>query len=347
MIFRDIRGFQSFGNLGGLNQSKMENAAQRLWVGFDGTRPDADLAHLIGTLGVGGIILFARNIETPDGVRDLCRSAQDLARAAGRPPLFIAVDQEGGSVRRLRPPDFPDLPAPRRMTDPTTIQANARQTARLLRRLGINVNFAPVMDVAFAGIDSVMADRAYGTTPSAVADRAAAVIRTHQAFGVMATAKHFPGIGRTTLDSHKDLPVLDTDRETLLTEDLVPFRSAISAGVAAVMLAHVRYLALDPDWPASLSDRIADGLLRREMGFAGLVLTDDLDMGAIRRHVDLDTAVHRAVVAKVDGILLCHRSPDIERAAEILREAAAKDPEGASAALSRIQRLKARLISPV
>ncbi len=326
-------------------EATIRHAAQRLWVGFDGTRMDADLAHLVGTLGVGGIILFAQNIDGPAAVRALCRAAQDQARAAGRPPLFIAVDQEGGSVRRLRPPDFPDLPAPRGMTDPATIQANARQTAQLLRKLGINVNFAPVMDVAFPEIDSVMADRAYGATPSAVADRATAVIRTHQALGVMATAKHFPGIGRTTLDSHKDLPVLDTDRETLIAEDLEPFRAGIAAGVAAVMLAHVRYPALDPDWPASLSNRIADGLLRREMGFEGLVLTDDLDMGAIRRHVDIDTAVRRAVAANVDGILICHRSPDIERAAEILRDSAAGDPEGAGDALTRIQRLKAQKIN--
>jgi beta-N-acetylhexosaminidase len=166
-----------------------------------------------------------------------------------------------------------------------------------------------------------MADRSFGADPQRVSHLGTAVIRHLQRNGVMAVAKHFPGIGRTTLDSHLDMPVLDAPVEALTRSDLVPFKAAIDCGVAGVMFSHVRYPALDPDWPASLSAAVADRLLRGELGYDGVTLTDDLDMGAIGRHIDLPTAVSRVLAAGVDLALICHRSPNIEAAHEQILDA--------------------------
>ena len=287
-------------------------AGQRLMVGFDGTALNADLKYLIGTLKVGGLILFARNIETPEQIRRLCADAQAYAAASGQPPLFIAIDQEGGQVARLKAP-FPEFPE----TPPLKSKADAdnfgRITAGELSDVGINMNMAPVMDVADAAIDSIMAKRAFSHDPGVVADIGTAVIASLQKRRIMAVAKHFPGIGRTTLDSHIDLPVLDANVETLQA-DLVPFTAAVKRQVAGIMLSHIRYSALDPDLPASLSVKIARDLLRNGMGYDSLVLTDDLDMGAISNYFDIDTAVDCILTADIDLILICHKGPAQGRA---------------------------------
>jgi beta-N-acetylhexosaminidase len=290
-------------------------AGQRLMVGFDGTDFDADLAFLIEKIGVGGIILFSRNVESPEQIRALTDACQAHARNCGQPPLIVAVDQEGGPVARLRAP-FTEFPGNAKITEEAEAAAFAETTAKELRSVGINMNFAPVLDLAPAGIDSVMADRSFGADPKWVARLGSAVIRHLQGAGVMAVAKHFPGIGRTTLDSHVDMPTLDVPRALLEETDLVPFRAAFDCGVAGVMFSHIRYPSLDPDWPASLSPAIADGLLRRRHGYGGVSMTDDLDMGAIGRHIDLSSAVSQMLTAGVDLALICHRSPNIEAAFE-------------------------------
>jgi beta-N-acetylhexosaminidase len=256
---------------------------------------------------VGGLILFARNVETPDQIRKLCAEAQAHAADCGQPPLFIAIDQEGGQVTRLKAPftQFPEKPPLKNRADAENF---ARITARELLDVGINMNMAPVMDVADPSIDSVMIKRAFSHDPDIVADIGTAVIAGLQKGQVMAVAKHFPGIGRTTLDSHVDQPILDADAETLQT-DLVPFTAAVDHRVAGMMLSHIRYSALDPDLPASLSVKIARDLLRHRMGYDGLVLTDDLDMGAISKYFDINTAVDCILTADIDLILICHKGP--------------------------------------
>ncbi len=290
-------------------------AGQRLMVGFDGTALTPDLKYLIDTVKVGGIILFSRNIDSPVQLSRLCRDAQDHAAAVGQPPLFVAVDQEGGEVARLRAPftEFAGNPSMKNETDAVTFAAI---TADELKSVGINMNMAPVLDVAFPGVDSIMARRAFSGDPERTARLGTAVIDRFQKSGIMAVAKHFPGIGRTTLDSHLDRPVLDTDAGVLLASDIIPFTAAISHRVAGIMLSHIVYAGLDPDWPASLSPAIVSDLLRKKLGYNGLILTDDLDMGAIRKHYPLDTAISQILAADADQILICHRSPDIETAAE-------------------------------
>ena len=293
-------------------------AGQRLMVGFDGTGFNDDLKFLIGTLQVGGLILFSRNLGSPEQIRQLCRDCQACARSLGLPPLFIAIDQEGGQVARLKPPftQFAGNPTMKHADDAVHF---ARATAMELKHLGVNMNMAPVLDVAPEGVDSIMAGRAFGSDPAWVSSMGTTVIDHLQQLGIMAVAKHFPGIGRTVLDSHLALPDLEIDIKTLTDFDLIPFQSAIQGKVAGIMLSHIRYTGIDPVWPASLSPAITADLLRGKMAYDGVVMTDDLDMGAIKPNHDIATAVGQILMADVDIALICHKGPDIERACEKIR----------------------------
>jgi len=323
-----------------------QSAGQRLMVGFDGTELNAELKFLINTLKVGGIILFSRNLIDPSQIKDLCRSMQSYTRSNGQPPLLIAIDQEGGQVARLKEP-FTQFPGNSQMIGPEDAVYFARTTAKELSEVGINMNMAPVLDVAPEGINSVMADRAFGPDPGWVSEQGRMVIEHLQAENIMAVAKHFPGIGRTVLDSHFELPDLDIDVDAMQGFDLFPFKTAIEHGVAGIMLSHIRYLRIDPDWPASLSRIIADDLLRKEMGYDGVVMTDDLDMGAIEKHYDLKTAIRQILSADIDMSLICHAGPNIENAfkeiLDVQRRSQMMKAKGTKS-LERIMKLKSRYL---
>jgi len=292
-------------------------AGQRLMAGFDGTTLNADLKFLINRLKAGGIILFSRNLDAPDQIKQLCDEIQHYARQCEQPPLFIAVDQEGGQVARLKEP-FTQFPGNPYMKSEEDAIHFAQVTATELTRVGINMNMAPVMDVASGEINSIMAQRAFGGDPAWVTRLGVKVIEHLQSNNIIAVAKHFPGIGRTVLDSHMDLPMLDDDLSAFERMDLIPFEAGIQHGVSGVMLSHIFYKNLDPQWPASLSDKIAKTLLREQMGFDGLVLTDDLDMGAIVQHYDIQTTIRRILAAEIDLALICHKGPNIEIAYKTL-----------------------------
>jgi beta-N-acetylhexosaminidase len=301
------------------NFSDEQMAGQRLMVGFEGTQLDEDLKFLIGDLKAGGIIFFTHNIETPDQVKNLCSAVQEYARMNGQPPLMIAIDQEGGEVARLKEPfsQFPGNSAMKGVADAVDF---AQTTAAELTEAGINMNLAPVMDVAPEEIDSIMATRSFGRDPGWVCKLGLAVISHLQQNNIMAVAKHFPGIGRTIADSHIDLPSCQYELAELESFDLIPFAASIAGNVAGIMLSHVIYEKIDPCWPASLSQRIALELLRQRMRFAGISMTDDLDMGAINKHYDIQTAVRQILQAGIDITLICHKGPNIEMAyKEILR----------------------------
>ncbi len=297
--------------------TQKEMAGQRLMLGFDGIELNDDLKHIIGDIKACGIILFKRNIETPDQVASLCESCRDYAKSCGIPPLFIAVDQEGGVVARLKKPftvfkGNPYIESVREANNFASI------TADELKQAGINMNFAPVLDIAPVGVDSIMQDRVFKGKAKNVSTLGMEVIHTLQRNGIMAVAKHFPGIGRTIKDSHFYLPVLDIDLETLGQSDLIPFMDAKDEGVAGLMLSHILYPRLDSQWQASLSPLIANDLLRRQMGYDGLVMTDDLDMKAIGH--DIKTCILQILKSGIDMALICHKGPDIDVAYyEILR----------------------------
>lgn len=290
-------------------------AGQRLMIGFDGTRLDRDLRFMIESFKIGGIVLFSRNLTGPEQIRHLTQDIQDYARESGLPPLFVGIDQEGGEVARLKPP-FTQFPGNPSMKDVGEAARFAEITAAELAGIGVNMNFAPVMDVAFEGADSVMAGRAFGQDPDWVSLMGKTVIEGLQQRYIMAVAKHFPGIGRTQLDSHLDLPRLEIDPDVLMDTDIVPFQAAVASRVTGMMLSHIFYPTLDNQWPASLSCAIAKDLLRDRIGFDGVVMTDDLDMGAIGNHYDTQTVIAQIMAADIDIAMICHRSPKIDAAYE-------------------------------
>ena len=314
-------------------------AGQRLMVGFNGEKLTDSARKYIDTFRIGGFILFRQNIKDPDQLNALCRDAQEYAASCGLPPLFISIDQEGGEVARLKSPfytQFPGNPAMKTIEDAI---AFADITAKELSGSGVNMDLAPVMDVAPEGVDSIMSNRVFGTDPKWVSHMGSAVIRRLQENNIMAVAKHFPGIGRTTLDSHLSMPVLDNEKDQFESFDFLPFKSAIENDVTGIMLSHILYSKIDPIWPASLSPAIAKDLLRTTMGYKGLVLTDDLDMGAITERYDIHTAIRQTVASDIDIVLICHENPKIEMAFQEFVRLTGESHDNRSMAVSCFERI--------
>ncbi len=297
-------------------------AAGRLClVDFSGPAPSAALERLIADRHILGVVLFRKNIESPQQVARLTDALVAIAQEAGAPPPWVAIDHEGGAVTRFPPtvggdppPNARHLlprvtPVPSAMAlgatgDPVLAQAAGRIAGRELRAMGINVDFAPVMDVNTNPSNPVVGTRAFGDSPGLVAAMGLAYVRGLQEAGVAATAKHFPGHGDTTVDSHLGLPRVDHDRARLEDVELAPFAAATRAGVAGIMTAHVVYPALDPSGvPATLSAPILRGILRERWGFGGLVFTDSMSMRAIADHYGMGDAAVAAVRAGCDVVL--------------------------------------------
>jgi beta-N-acetylhexosaminidase len=315
-------------------------AGQRLMVGFEGKQLNAHLKFLIRDLKVGGVILFSQNVETPGQVKKLCDSVQEYAAVHGQPPLLIAIDQEGGQVARLKEPftQFPGNPAMKDVADAVYF---ARTTATELAETGINMNLAPVMDVAPEDVTSIMAARSFGPDPLWVSKLGLTIISQLQQNNIMAVAKHFPGIGRTVADSHIDLPSCECDLAELESCDLIPFADSIQQNVAGIMLSHVMYNKIDPRWPASLSQRIALKLLRKRMQFSGISMTDDLDMGAVEKHYDIKTVIRQILKAGIDMALICHQGPNIEIAYKEILKHLRGSPEIESMGIESVKRIMA------
>jgi beta-N-acetylhexosaminidase len=276
-----------------------------LAVGFDGTALPEDVQELAARGGLGGVVLFARNCPDLETVLALTAAVRRLSI-----DTLVLVDHEGGRVHRLPPPftRFPSAGALGRAGDPRLAARVARAMARELRAAGFDSGLSPVVDCRTDPASTVVGDRAFAVDPDAVADCGAAFVEGCLAEGLIPVAKHFPGHGRTPRDSHRELPVVEASREALAAVELRPFRRILDAGCPAVMIAHVRYPALDPARPASLSPGIVTGLLRGTLGFDGLVLTDDLDMAAVADGWGTAAAAVLAIEAGSDLALIC-RSP--------------------------------------
>ena len=262
-----------------------QRAGQTMAVAFHGTQVTSAVEEMIRVRGIGGVVLRAENAPDASALARVCADLQRLAAEARIPPLFLALDQEGGSIARIGTgmTIFPSQMALAATPDPVAaVQRAATITAGELRASGINWNFAPVADVNNEPLNPIIGNRSFGSDPRRVATLVGAAVRAYSSAGFLCCAKHFPGHGAATVDSHVGLPIIDVDRARLDRVELPPFRAAVAAGVPAVMLAHLIVPALDPTpgLPASLSRRVTD-LLRRELGFAGLAVTDDLEMGAL------------------------------------------------------------------
>ncbi len=279
---------------------------QLVVAGFDGKTLPAEVPALVREFDLGGIILFARNVESPEQVAGIAAEAQQLAREL---PLWVGVDQEGGRVARMRRPmtEWPPMAALGRSGDEALAGRFAGALARELLAVGISIDFAPVLDVLTNSKNPAIGDRALGEEPEVVARIGAAIVRGLQSAGLAACGKHFPGHGDTGVDSHLDLPIVEHAPDRLRAVDFVPFRAAIEARVAAIMTAHLLVPSLDDANPSTLSHRVVTDILRGELGFEGLVFTDDLDMQAISGRYTRERAAVAAIRAGCDVALLCGR----------------------------------------
>jgi len=287
--------------------SLRQKIGQRFLTGFTGKSLSNSTKKLIEEGYIGGVMLSQRNIKNRAQVRALTEALQETARAQNPPiGLFIAVDQEGGRVNRLDLDTLTRFPAPYywgEYQDPHYVEAAAYIISREALSLGCNINFAPVLDLYNTPDDSIVGDRSMGENPVLVGERGVYYLYGAQRAGIASVVKHFPGHGRTTVDSHHELPVVDIDEKTLLNEDLLPFQIAIRHGVEAVMTAHILYPQIDPDFPATLSATLLRGLLRGLLGFDGVIISDDIEMGALRGRYSPQEIVKHGLNAGVDIIL--------------------------------------------
>jgi beta-N-acetylhexosaminidase len=278
----------------------LRTAARLVWATLPGPTVDDEARALLAT-GIGGVVLFSKNIVDPAQLRALCTDI----RAAAAGPVRISIDQEGGHIVRIGEPltRFPSPMAVGATRDPRIAYAVARASARELAALGIDVVLAPVLDLAADHRSAVVGARAYGSDPALVARLGAAAVRGYLDGGVLPMPKHFPGHGRTPADSHLAVPWVGGTLADLHASDLPPYRAAISAGAPALMTAHVVHRSVDPRMPATLSEGSLVGLARRELGFDGLIVTDAIVMDAIARHRPIGRAAVEAILAGADVVM--------------------------------------------
>jgi beta-N-acetylhexosaminidase len=304
-------------------------------AGFTGHDIPSEVKSLAREFDLGGVIFFARNVESPEQVADLSRQAQALAVEI---PLWVSVDQEGGRVARLKRPftEWPPMITLGRAgaEGDRLAERFATALAAELHAVGISLDYTPVLDVHTNPKNPVIGDRALSERAEDVARIGTVIIRTLQDAGIAACGKHFPGHGDTGTDSHHELPLLEHPPDRLEAVELVPFKAAIAAGVASIMTAHILIPALDEENPGTLSPAIVDGLLKKRLGYGGLVLSDDLEMKAISGRYGHSEATVRAIAAGCDAVLMCAPRAEEQMAA---LEAIIYAVEGGRLPLERVE----------
>jgi beta-N-acetylhexosaminidase len=308
----------------------------------------SELRSLAREFDLGGLVLFARNIEAPAQVLELAAEGEALGR---RMPAWISVDQEGGRVARLKEPftTWPPMATLGRAGSEDLAERFARALAVELKAVGVTLDYAPVLDILTNPRNPVIGDRAIADRAEDVARLGRVIVRTLQGEGIAACGKHFPGHGDTTADSHVELPLVEHPPDRLRAVEFVPFRAAIAERVAVIMTAHVLVPALDEERPATLSPKIVTETLRRELGFDGVILSDDLEMKAVSARTAVPAAAVEAVAAGCDAVLICSGHLDVQAAAlEALAHAAESGRIPAARlddAWRRIRRTKERFLS--
>lgn len=285
------------------SMSQTEKLGQMVMIGIQGTKVDDDSLYMLNQYHMGGVILFDRNMENPEQVKQLTSDLQ--AQSNEKVPLFIGIDEEGGDVVRMAekltpPPSQKEIGA---TGDIEQAKTWAIKTAKSLKDMGINVNFAPVADVGSND------KRSYSTDTNTVIDFVRAATKGYQQENIIYSLKHFPGIGKGKVDSHVDSSSIDVAKEVLMTEDIIPFKTIIDENDPNdyfILVSHLKYPALDEEYPASLSSKIMTDLLRNELGYKGIIITDDMEMGAVANHNDFRSIGVKAVKAGADIVLVCH-----------------------------------------
>src|SRR3954471_21698813 len=322
---------------------------QLLIAGFNGHQLSPELRALAREFGLGGVILFARNVAEPEQVAEL---AFDASRLTPDLPCWVSVDQEGGRVARLKAPftEWPPMATLGRSGDVALAERFARALAAELKAVGITLDYAPVLDIHTHTKNPVIGDRALAEKADEVARLGSAIVRALQGAGIAACGKHFPGHGDTSTDSHFEMPLLDHPPDRLDAVELVPFKAAIAADVAAIMTAHILIPSLDEEHPGTLSPAIVDGLLKKTLGYRGLVLSDDLEMKAISGRYGHSEATVQAIAAGSEAVLSCAPQPEQQMNA---REAVIYAVEQGRIPVKRIEdafarhrRVKDRFLAP-
>jgi len=302
-----------------------QKVAQMFIVGCQGECLSRDEQLIFEEHGFGGLILFSENCCAPEQIASLCRTVWNTA--PNEPP-FLAIDQEGGRVHRLPPPftHFPPATMIGAKKNPDLAYRCGRATAAELALVGINLNFAPVLDVNSNAANPIIGDRAFGAEPEQVIDISLAWMRGLRDGGIIPCGKHFPGHGDTEEDSHLALPIVDKSLDEIKAVELPPFANACRSGIEALMTAHVRFTALDSDLPATLSQRVVTEVLRHQLGYDGVVFSDDMEMKAISDNFLSNQAAALALRAGVDALLFCHELPKAVEVFEFVCDEAEKDP---------------------
>jgi beta-N-acetylhexosaminidase len=291
-----------------------QQIGQLLVAGFDGAHIPVELKALAREFSIGGVILFKRNVEDPDQVRDVSRQIEALGTEL---PPWVAVDQEGGRVARLKRPftEWPPMIALGRSGSADLARRFARALAEELAAVGVTLDFAPVLDVLTNTKNPAIGDRALADDVDRVSELGRVIITELQDAGIAACGKHFPGHGDTSVDSHHELPVVELPPDRFRAIEFRPFEAAIEARVASIITAHMLVPSLDPDWPATLSRRIVTGILRSELQFKGVIFTDDMEMQAVAARWPVPEACVHAVAAGCDAVLVCSGNTALQFAA--------------------------------
>ena len=294
------------------NMSDADKVGQLLMIGIHGKTLNDDAKFMLNEYRVGGIILFDRNMESKDQVKSLITDINKTGKSAGLTPLFIGIDQEGGAVARMED-QLIKVPPAEEVGKESVEQAVslAKQSGTELKNLGFNINFAPVADLGLTY------GRSFSTNPDEVVRYAGAVGKAYDEAGLWYSYKHFPGIGKTDVDLHADTSVVPVSKETLLNEDTKVFVDLIKQSkpnTYAIMVSHAMYPQIDPDHPSSLSKVIITDWLRKDMGYNGVVVTDDMDMGALAKHYTFGDMAVQSILAGSDILLVCHEYEHMQEA---------------------------------
>lgn len=294
------------------NMSDADKVGQLLMIGIHGTTLNDDAKFMLNEYRVGGIILFDRNMESKDQVKTLIADINKAGKSAGLTPLFLGIDQEGGVVARMEDQLIKVPPAEELGNAPIEQAASlAKQSGAELKDLGFNINFAPVADLGLTY------GRSYSTNPDEVVRYAGAVGKAYDEAGLWYSYKHFPGIGKTDVDLHADTSIVPVSKEALLSEDTKVFVDLIKQSkpnTYTIMVSHAMYPQIDPDHPASLSKTIITDWLRKDMGYNGVVVTDDMDMGALAKHYTFGDMAVQSILAGSDILLVCHEYEHMQEA---------------------------------
>lgn len=319
---------------------------QLMFIGISGHRLTDSEKKFIIEEDIGGIVLFSRNVSTPEQVHTLCTEIQSLRHLTkSKAPFFIAIDMEGGRVARLKAP-FTVWPPLKHLgdADSLTLSFNfAKAMGDELRSVGINLDFAPCADTFTNSLNTVIGDRAVSTQPEVVSRHVSALIEGYRRAKVVSCSKHFPGHGNTIIDSHEDLPVENADLARLESVELKPFMQSFVSNVPMVMTAHISFPQVDASWPVTLSEIFLKKLARDKYHYQGLIITDDLDMKAMAKHYDAKKIPVRSLQAGADILLYCNEPDSPPKALEAVREALANkqiSEENLILSLKRVEKIK-------